>query len=89
MFFRSKLVKIQRGCCSCVFFIVRVAVPYGAVPEHDAVLCLIRKAYELGCTLFDTAETYGTGHNELLVGDANGLAKTVLYRGEDQTIEGT
>lgn len=55
------------------FFIVRVAVPYGAVPEHDAVLCLIRKAYELGCTLFDTAETYCTGHNELLVGDANGL----------------
>lgn len=55
------------------FFIVRVAVPYGAVPEHDAVLRLICKAYELGCTLFDTAETYGTGHNELLVGDANGL----------------
>lgn len=56
-----------------MFFIVRVAVPYGAVPEHDAVLRLIRKAYELGCTLFDTAEAYGTGHNELLVGDANGL----------------
>ena len=56
-----------------MFFIVRVAVPYGVVPEHDAVLRLICKAYELGCTLFDTAETYGTGHNELLVGDANGL----------------
>ena len=25
-FFRSKLVKIQRGCCSCTFLIVRVAV---------------------------------------------------------------
>ena len=40
---------------------------YGAVPEHDEA---IRKAYELGCTFFDTAEEYGAGHNELLVGEA-------------------
>ena len=43
---------------------------YGAVPEHNESLRLIRKAYELGCTFFDTAEAYGTGHNELLVGEA-------------------
>lgn len=43
---------------------------YGAVPEHDAAIRLIRKAYELGCTFFDTAEEYGAGHNELLVGEA-------------------
>ena len=43
---------------------------YGAVPEHDEAIRLIRKAYELGCTFFDTAEEYGAGHNELLVGEA-------------------
>ena len=43
---------------------------YGAVPEHDEDIRLIRKAYELGCTFFDTAEEYGAGHNELLVGEA-------------------
>ena len=73
MVFQVETCKNSKGLLLLRFFIVRVAVPYGAVPEHDAVLCLIRKAYELGCTLFDTAETYGTGHNELLVGDANGL----------------
>ena len=43
---------------------------YGATPEHDEAIRLIRKAYELGCTFFDTAEGYREGHNELLVGEA-------------------
>lgn len=43
---------------------------YGAVPEHDEAIRLIRKAYELGCTFFDTAEVYGAGANEVLVGEA-------------------
>lgn len=43
---------------------------YGAVPEHNEAIRLIRKAYEMGCTFFDTAEVYGAGHNELLVGEA-------------------
>ena len=43
---------------------------YGAVPEHEEAVRLIHKAYELGCTFFDTAEVYGAGHNELLVGEA-------------------
>jgi aryl-alcohol dehydrogenase-like predicted oxidoreductase len=42
---------------------------YG-IPERSESLSLIRKAYELGCTFFDTAEVYGAGHNELLVGEA-------------------
>ena len=42
---------------------------YGAVPEHDEAVRLIHKAYELGCTFFDTAEVYGAGHNEQVVGD--------------------
>ncbi len=43
---------------------------YGpAAPKADA-LALIRRAYELGVTLFDTAECYGPYANESLVGEA-------------------
>jgi len=43
---------------------------YGPGPSDDEALDLIRKAFELGCTFFDTAEGYGAGANELLVGRA-------------------
>ena len=48
---------------------------YGQVPEESYSIEAIRKAYEFGCTFFDTAETYGReqfwpGHNEQLVGKA-------------------
>lgn len=43
---------------------------YGAVPERGESVRLIRYAFELGCTHFDTAEVYGAGDNELLVGEA-------------------
>ncbi len=43
---------------------------YGAVPEHGESVRLIRLAHELGCNFFDTAEVYGAGHNEALVGEA-------------------
>lgn len=48
---------------------------YGKVPEEAYSLRAIERAYEFGCTLFDTAETYGremfyAGHNEELVGKA-------------------
>ncbi|SDC96357.1 aldo/keto reductase [Niabella drilacis] len=43
---------------------------YGpATPEADA-LSLIRKAYDLGITFFDTAEAYSQGGNETLLGKA-------------------
>lgn len=38
-------------------------------PEKDAI-ALIHKAYEMGVTLFDTAESYAIGVNESLVGIA-------------------
>ncbi|KAF1297176.1 hypothetical protein BAU15_06405 [Enterococcus sp. JM4C] len=38
-------------------------------PREDCI-AMIRKAYELGVTLFDTADVYGDGHNEILVGEA-------------------
>ena len=43
---------------------------YGAVPERGESIRLIQSAFELGCTFFDTAESYGAGDNERLVGEA-------------------
>ena len=43
---------------------------YGALPPKEDAIRLIRMAYELGCTHFDTAEGYGAGANEELVGEA-------------------
>lgn len=40
-------------------------------PTEDAVsLAAIRRALELGCTFFDTADVYGYGHSEELLGQA-------------------
>ncbi len=43
---------------------------YGPVPEKKEALRLLRYAYDSGCTFFDTAEGYGAGANEELVGEA-------------------
>lgn len=43
---------------------------YGQVPEHGESIRLIRLAYDMGCTFFDTAEAYAAGANEELVGKA-------------------
>ena len=43
---------------------------YGALPPKSEAVRLIRKAHDLGCTFFDTAEGYGAGKNEELVGAA-------------------
>ena len=47
---------------------------YGAPTPRGEAVRAIRAAYDLGCTLFDTAETYGTAadphENEKLVGEA-------------------
>lgn len=43
---------------------------YGAAPDKDAMIALLRGAVELGVTFFDTAEVYGPFTNEELVGEA-------------------
>ena len=43
---------------------------YGKTPEHGEAIRLIREAYNQGCTFFDTAEGYGLGGNEELLGEA-------------------
>jgi aryl-alcohol dehydrogenase-like predicted oxidoreductase len=42
---------------------------YG-VTDWDESINTIHRAYDLGVTFFDTADIYGTGHNEVLVGRA-------------------
>lgn len=43
---------------------------YGIKTDKKEAIALIRKAYELGVTLFDTAEAYGPFENEELLGEA-------------------
>lgn len=43
---------------------------YGPGPDRDEAIRLIRYAFDQGCTHFDTAEGYGAGDNERLVGEA-------------------
>lgn len=43
---------------------------YGPATDRTAAIELIRRAYELGVTFFDTAEAYGPGINEELLGEA-------------------
>ena len=38
--------------------------------DDRASIRLIRKAIDLGINFFDTADMYGVGHNEMLVGEA-------------------
>ncbi|HEX6425094.1 MAG TPA: aldo/keto reductase [Acidimicrobiales bacterium] len=42
---------------------------YGT-PDNDEALATIERALDLGVTFFDTADIYGFGHNEQLVGKA-------------------
>jgi aryl-alcohol dehydrogenase-like predicted oxidoreductase len=43
---------------------------YGATPDRQEMISLIRSAVEKGVTFFDTAEVYGPFTNEELVGEA-------------------
>lgn len=50
---------------------------YGEIPDRNYSIEAIRKAYDFGCTFFDTAESYdpnllpeNRGHNERIVGEA-------------------
>ena len=43
-------------------------------------MAVIHRALDLGVTLVDTADIYGTGHNEYLVGEALRVNRGRLYR---------
>jgi aryl-alcohol dehydrogenase-like predicted oxidoreductase len=50
---------------------------WGEHTDEDAVR-LLRRAHELGITLFDTADTYGEGRGETLLRDAFGASDDVV-----------
>lgn len=47
-----------------------LSMGYGTAPGKDEAQQLIQAAFDMGCTFFDTAEIYGMGSNEELVGEA-------------------
>ncbi|MBT1686831.1 aldo/keto reductase [Dawidia soli] len=47
-----------------------LSMGYGTAPDKDDAIRLMHRAHDLGCTFFDTAELYGMGANEQLVGEA-------------------
>lgn len=55
---------------------------YGPATNENDAIALIQKAYDLGITFFDTAEVYGQGANEQLVGK-------VLHHVRDKVIIAT
>lgn len=58
-----KVSTIQLGCMG-------MHVGRGAHPDKQAMIKLIREAYDKGVTFFDTAEGYGRYANEELLGEA-------------------
>ena len=47
--------------------------------EHPRYVPLVRRAYELGCNFFDTADVYGHGHSEEVLGAAlRGIRQDVI-----------
>lgn len=61
---------------------------YGEIPTEEYSIEAIRKAYEFGCTFFDTAEAYGPNmlpenkdHNEKIVGVMEKFIDAGLIRG--------
>lgn len=43
---------------------------YGALPARDTAITLLNRALDLGYDHLDTANIYGLGHNETLIGEA-------------------
>lgn len=43
---------------------------HGDPAPREECIAMMRKAHEMGVTLYDTADVYANGHNEILVGEA-------------------
>ena len=43
---------------------------HGDPAPREECINIMRTAHDLGVTLYDTADVYGNGHNEILVGEA-------------------
>src|SRR6266581_9806208 len=49
-----------------------VSTGWWGIDDDDFAKKLVRRAYDLGITFFDTADTYGNGKGETLLADALG-----------------
>ncbi|WP_326984266.1 aldo/keto reductase [Chryseobacterium sp. MYb264] len=64
---------------------------YGSLPEKDSI-DLIRYSFDQGCSFFDSAEVYGNGYNEILLGKAvkdirkDVVIATKFYIKKDETL---
>jgi len=52
---------------------------YGPPTDHNEAVKLLRAAYDLGITFFDTAEAYGSANEELLGEALAPVRDQVLY----------
>jgi len=57
-----------------------LATTWWEAPDEDSAVRLLRDAFDMGITLFDTADTYGNGLGETL------LAKALKQRRNDVVI---
>ena len=64
-----KVSAIGLGCMGLSF-------GYGPATDKSEAISLLRHALDLGVTFFDTAEAYGPGDNETLLGEALALARS-------------
>ncbi|MBC9908816.1 aldo/keto reductase [Chitinophaga varians] len=56
-----------------------LSMGYGAAPDKAESIRLLRHAYDIGYTFFDTAERYAMGANEMLIGEAlEGIRNNVV-----------
>jgi aryl-alcohol dehydrogenase-like predicted oxidoreductase len=67
---KLKLGKSDLEVSALGFGCMGLSFGYGPATERPEAISLIRKAYDLGVTFFDTAEAYGPFTNEELVGEA-------------------
>ena len=66
---KRKLGKRQLEVSAIGLGCMTIGKDYSEKDQEEAIK-IIHKAYESGITMFDTAECYGDGKNELLVGEA-------------------
>ena len=65
-----KLGKTDLTVSEVGFGVWTVSTPWWGVKEEDEGLALLRQAFDLGVTLFDTADTYGNGKGEEMLATA-------------------
>jgi len=67
---RRKLGKSGLEVSAIGFGAMGMSQSYGPPGPREEMIAVLRAAVERGVTFFDTAEVYGGGHNEELVGEA-------------------